>query len=190
MRDPHVEDVHYDIGTGDGLSFSNPPPLVITNHLGRFELTDGKLTIYPADHFADGAQARVVLEPFLRAWEVESDLSRNIGSIRFNYTHVRKVDRNPPLTSESGAAHLSVQTGDVILMSDALSCHITRALILLRPPISERRQRWRSRTADGSRFVKGESRCRRWSMLSLPCSKEWPETGAKRPQHFKSMTWS
>lgn len=127
MRDPHVEEVHYDIGTGDGLSFSNPPPLVITNHLGRFELTDGKLTIYPADHFADGAQARVVLEPFLRAWEVESDLSCNIGSIRFNYTHVRKVDRNPPLTSESGAAHLSVQTGDVILMSDALSCHITQS---------------------------------------------------------------
>jgi hypothetical protein len=63
--------------------------------LAALSSTDGKLTIYPADHFAGGAQARVVLEPFLRAWEVESDLSRNIGSIRFNYTHVRKVDRNP-----------------------------------------------------------------------------------------------
>jgi hypothetical protein len=126
MQDPHVEEVYYEIGTGDGVSFSNPPPLAITNHLGRFDLTDGKLTIYPADHFADGAEARAVLEPFLRAWEVESDLSRNIGSIRFKYTAVRKVDRDPPPTPESGAAHLSVQAGEVVLMSDAVSLHITQ----------------------------------------------------------------
>ena len=135
MRDPHVEEVYYDIGTGDGVSFSNPPSFVITNHLGRFELTDGKLKIYPADHFADGAQAQAVLEPFLHAWEVESDLSRNIGSIRFKFTGVRKVDRSPPPPAESGAAYLSVQLEDAVLMSDAVSLPVTQSTYP--PPPSE-----------------------------------------------------
>jgi hypothetical protein len=134
MRDPHVEEVHYEIGTGDGVSFSNPPPVAITNHLGRFELTDGKLTIYPADHFADGAQARAVLEPFLHAWEVESDLSRNIGSIRFKYTGVRKVDRNPPATPQSGATHLSV-AGEAMFVGKVVSLHVTQSTYP--PPPSE-----------------------------------------------------
>lgn len=127
MRDPHVEEVYYEIGTSDGISFSNPPPVAITNHLGRFELNNGKLTIYPADHFADGAQARAVLGPFLRAWEVESDLSRNIGSIRFKYTGVRKVDRNPPPTPESGAGHLLVHLEDALAMSDAVLFEVTQS---------------------------------------------------------------
>jgi hypothetical protein len=131
MRDPHVEEVHYEIGTGDGLSFSNPPPLVFTNHLGRFELAHGKLTIYPADHFADGAQAKAVIDPFLRAWQLESDLSRNIGSIRFKYTGVKKVDRAPAL---SGGSSLSVAAGEFLLVGESVSVHITQSAYPAAPP--------------------------------------------------------
>jgi hypothetical protein len=127
MRDPHVEEVHYEVGTGDGLSYSNPPAMSITNHLGRFELADGKLTIYPADHFADGTQARAVLDPFVRAWEIESDLSRNIGSIRFKYTGVRKVDRSPAPAPGSGARNLSALAGEIALVGKDVSFHVTQS---------------------------------------------------------------
>jgi hypothetical protein len=107
-----------------------------TNHLGRFELADGKLTIYPADHFADGTQARAVLDAFVRAWEVESDLSRNIGSIRFKYTGVRKVDRGPAPAPRSGARRLSV-LAEAIALVESVSSHVTQSTYPT-PPIDFR----------------------------------------------------
>src|SRR5687768_11460424 len=95
MRDPHVDEVHYEITTGKDISFSNPPEMDICNHLGRFKLVGRRLSVYPTDHFADGTQARAVIDPFLRAWELYSDLTRRIGAIRFEYKGVKKVDRAP-----------------------------------------------------------------------------------------------
>jgi hypothetical protein len=96
MRDPHVEALYYEIGTGEGISFGAPPPLSLNNRLGTFELSNGKLAIRPAEHYSSGNEARSVLEPFLRAWELDSDLTRNIGAIRFKFLSVQKVDRDPP----------------------------------------------------------------------------------------------
>ena len=80
MRDPHVEAVYYEIGSGEGISFGSPPVLALTNRLGTFELANGKLTICPTAHYASGEEARAVFDPFLRAWELDADLTRNIGS--------------------------------------------------------------------------------------------------------------
>jgi hypothetical protein len=125
MRDPHVEALYYEIGTGEGVSFGAPPPLNLTNRLGTFELSNGKLTIRPAEHYSSGGEARSVLEPFLRAWELDSDLTRNIGAIRFKFLSVHKVDRYPRDTS-AGAVSVVAEAADVVVASDAPSVHITQ----------------------------------------------------------------
>lgn len=125
MRDPHVEAVLYEIGTGDGISFGDPPPMTLTNHLGTFELAGGKLTIRPADHYSNGTEARAVLDPFLRAWEIDADLTRNIGAIRFTFQSVQKIDRSPPVSS-SGVVSVGVGAAEMIAIGELTSVHITQ----------------------------------------------------------------
>lgn len=96
VRDPHVERLHYDVNSGEGISYRDPPPVTFSNHLGNFDLRDGKLTITPTEHFAEEEQARQAFEPFLRAWEIEKDLTSNIGTIRFKFARAEVIDRNPP----------------------------------------------------------------------------------------------
>jgi hypothetical protein len=108
MQDPHVEAVYYEISSADGLPFGTPPSVTLSNHLGVFEVSNGRLTVHPAEHYARGEEARTVLDPFLRAWEVDADLSRGIGAIRFKFHSVRKIDRNPPA---KGVGSVSVATG-------------------------------------------------------------------------------
>jgi hypothetical protein len=132
MRDPHVEALYYEIGTGEGISFGTPPPLSVVNRLGTFELADGKLTIRPADHYPSGNEARAVLEPFLHAWEVDLDLTRNIGSIRFKFLRNHKVDRDPHDRS-AGVVSVAAEAADVVVASDAASVHITQGTYPIPP---------------------------------------------------------
>jgi hypothetical protein len=125
MRDPHIDAVYYEIGTGDGISFGAPPTMTVTNRLGTFELSNGKLSIRPTEHYSSGNEARAVLEPFLRAWEVDSDLTRNIGSIRFKFLSVHKVDRSPPVP-DSGLVSIAVGAAEVIAVGEVASVHITQ----------------------------------------------------------------
>jgi hypothetical protein len=111
MQDPHVEAVYYEIESAEGLPFGNPPSLTVSNHLGVFEVSNGRLTVRPAEHYASGEEARKVIDPFLRAWEVDSDLSRGIGAIRFKFHSVSKIDRRPPATGE-GSVSVATGTGE------------------------------------------------------------------------------
>ena len=96
MQDPHVDAMHYVVSSGEGISYSNPEPVSFSNHVGAFDLTDGKLRIAPTEHFPDEDSACQAVEPFLRAWEIESDLMSHIGMIRFKFDRAEVIDRNPP----------------------------------------------------------------------------------------------
>lgn len=96
MRNPHVQVMHYAVGSGEGISYSDPEPLSFTNLFGVFDLDREKLKIAPIEHFPDEDEARQAIEPFLRAWEMDADLRSNVGMIRFTFERVELIDRNPP----------------------------------------------------------------------------------------------
>ncbi|OQR35342.1 hypothetical protein BWR15_15530 [Pseudomonas sp. T] len=96
MRDPHVEAIYFKVSSGEDISYRDPEPLSFSNHLGEFCLADGILRLVPAEHFASAQEASQAIDAFLRAWEIETDLKRNLGTIRFNYSHADVIDRNPP----------------------------------------------------------------------------------------------
>ncbi len=96
MRDPHVQLMHYAVGSGEGISYQDPEPVSFSNHLGTFDLSDNKLRIAPVEHFSEEEEARRAVEPFLRAWEMEADLNSNVGMIRFTFERVELIDRDPP----------------------------------------------------------------------------------------------
>jgi len=53
MRDPHVQKLYYEIGTGEGISYKDPEPVTFSNQLGVFDLRNGKLAVVPTEHFAN-----------------------------------------------------------------------------------------------------------------------------------------
>lgn len=105
MRDPHVEAIYFSVGSSEDISYENPDPLEFCNHLGAFILKEGVLKVIPAEHFRSGADANMALEGFLRSWEIEADIKRNVGMIRFSYTRADVIDRDPPPIGEPQFIH-------------------------------------------------------------------------------------
>lgn len=123
MRDPHVQAVHYEVSSGEGISYRNPEPISFSNHLGTFDLSDGRLQIVPTEHFPDEDDARRAVEPFLRAWEIEADLTSNIGMIRFKFDRTEVIDRNPP--PPGSAQVIEVKAASMVLVGSSASLHLT-----------------------------------------------------------------
>ena len=123
MRDPHVEVVYFKVDSAEDISYENPEPLSFSNHLGEFCLVDGELKVVPTEHFCSAQEASQAIESFLRAWEIEADLKRNLGTIRFTYSRADVVDRNPPPPGEPQVVML--EGCSVITLSSSASCHLT-----------------------------------------------------------------
>ena len=124
MRDPHVTALYNSVSTGDGIEFGSPPAYVFDNHVGRFAIDQLKLTVRPVAHHASTAVARTVVGPFLRAWEVYTDLTRNIGSIRFSFTSADVIDRDPP-PPNSGVT-IEVGVGELLVLGEFATVFVTQ----------------------------------------------------------------
>lgn len=123
MRDPHVQTIHYEAGSGEGISYRNPESISFSNHLGTFDLSDGKLRIAPTEHFLDEDEARRAVEPFLRAWEIEADLTSNIGMIRFKFDRAEVIDRNPPPPGSPQV--IKIKGVSTVSLAGSVSVHLT-----------------------------------------------------------------
>lgn len=121
VRKPHVHSLHYEVKSGASISYRDPKPLMFSNHMGEIRVQAGKLDIILSDHFSYEEEARRAVEPFLRSWEIEADLSKNIGMIRFDFVRSEIIDLDPPppdtpqVVHISGSAHSVSFVGDVQL---------------------------------------------------------------------------
>lgn len=122
MRDPHVEALYFKVSSAKDISYENPEPLSFSNHLGDFCLANQMLKVLPAEHFPTGQEASYAIEGFLRSWEIEVDLKRNLGTIRFTYSHADTVDRSPPVLDEPQVVHF--QGRSVIAIGATANCHL------------------------------------------------------------------
>jgi hypothetical protein len=116
--------MHYAVSSGEGISYRNPEPVSFVNHLGAFDLVEGKLSIAPVEQFPDEEEARRAIEPFLRAWEMDADLNSNLGMIRFTFERVELIDRDPPSLGPSLAIHLK-GIASLSLVGQSVSLHLT-----------------------------------------------------------------
>ncbi len=147
MRDPHVEAMIYEVSSGEGISYRDPEPISFSNHLGAFNLSDGKLRIIPAEHFANEDNARQVIEPFLQAWEIKADLTSNIGMIRFKFVHAEIIDRNPPPPGSSQI--VNVKAAGMVSLGGSVSVHLISSkyptppeTFRTTPEVSHAHRRW------------------------------------------------
>jgi hypothetical protein len=113
MRDPHVVELIYAATGENGVEYREEAVSEHTCLLGSFRVAGGKLHVAPVQHFATTEEARATIDPYLRAWETESDLRVRVGAIRFKYETATVVDRDPPPTGDHpmpltlrGSAHM------------------------------------------------------------------------------------
>jgi hypothetical protein len=148
MRDPRVERLHFRISSEESTAYRNPPPLSFTNLLGKFETQGATLIVEPAAHFANEGEARAVIEPYLRSWEIEADLVHNLGTIRFNFDHADLVDRNPPLPGQDAVVQIAGTAS--VAFAGSLTAIVTHSsypapprLFRTSPEVEVAYQRWR-----------------------------------------------
>ena len=99
MNKPHVECLEYSISTlyPDEIDLSEADPLSHTvDRIGDFAIAGTRLNVAMAVHCPTEAEARSLVEPVLRTWEMHSDLSSIFGAIRFRFSGSRSVDLEPP----------------------------------------------------------------------------------------------
>jgi hypothetical protein len=124
VRDPHVERLHYEIGTGEGISYRDPAAVEFCNKIGRFQLRDGRLFFEAIEHFSAEEEARAAVEPFLRGWEMEADLTSNVGTIRFRFLRAELIDRDPPGPEECEV--ISLKAASLVLTAaGSVTVHLT-----------------------------------------------------------------
>src|SRR5437773_6823658 len=96
MSDFHVVALKYQLQPSEHISYAEPPPVVFENETARFHLENNQLRCEMKMHTAPSEQARALVEPILRDWEVEVELTRNRGELGFIYEDAEIIDRTPP----------------------------------------------------------------------------------------------
>jgi hypothetical protein len=109
MRDPHVVALRYRLETDSSLTFDNPQPRDHDYNEFSLHLADGTLTCAMKAHYASAHEARAVVDPVLRAWEIDVALQRGSGVLWFVFEQAEIVDRDPPPPGSPRTIDLSTQ---------------------------------------------------------------------------------
>ena len=87
MREPHVVKLFYQLKSGEKTSFSDPPPIEESREKFNLRLEEGQLVIEMKDHYPTAEDARQIVEPFLRSWEIDYALTNNQPEIEILIFH-------------------------------------------------------------------------------------------------------
>ncbi len=124
--DFHVVSLRYNLQPSDQVTYVSPPPVEFETEEVRFRLADGKLACEMKTHFSTAEAARSVVEPILRAWEVDADLRWNRGEIRFKFDGAGIIDRSPaPPGVIRGHAHMIAGVTTMCAVG-TVSVHVSR----------------------------------------------------------------
>jgi hypothetical protein len=126
MPDFHVVALLYRLESSDHVSYAEPPPLVFENEVARFRLEKDQLRSELKLHIGTLEEARALVDPILRGWELEVELARGPGQMRFAYENAEIIDRAPPIPGVI-SGHVMVTLQDAVLVSTGnLTSHIIR----------------------------------------------------------------
>ena len=123
MNDPHVVSLTYRIEKAETVDFDKAPPRTVDQGAFRVTIDAYTATIEMVDHFATVEEVRKVVQPFLRAWELEADLHSSADRFRFVFETAEVIDRSPP---DEGTV-VSLQAGDIVVVGMDAVGHVGRA---------------------------------------------------------------
>ena len=96
MRNPHVVALYYRLETDSSLIFNHPPPLDHDTNEFTLHLAEGVLTCTMKGHYASAGEARAVVDPVLRSWELHVALLWDKQVMHFVFQKPELIDLDPP----------------------------------------------------------------------------------------------
>lgn len=110
MRDPHVEELIYELK--QMVDYKDPSP--VKTELGdfRIKLIDGILNVEIQKHCSSVDAARQIVEPYLRTWETDAFLKSGNEDLLFEFSDSNVIDRDPPGPGESDVIHANAMLQD------------------------------------------------------------------------------
>lgn len=95
MNDPHVQSLRYRVSHSQSVDYSRADPLVHDAPEFKVTLDKDALTVTMHAQTAYEDEARALVDPFLRAWEIQAGLDLGPGEIEFSFRSADVIDRNP-----------------------------------------------------------------------------------------------
>jgi hypothetical protein len=95
MPDQRVMALYYRLETEDTLAFESPAAVHVQEEAFTIDLSDGQLVATMMRDCATEADARAVVEPFLRAWEISGALQFGRADFRFGFQKA-DIEKLPP----------------------------------------------------------------------------------------------
>jgi hypothetical protein len=95
MRDPHVASLRYRLVPGETISFDRPRPVERETKAFRLRVENDVATFELKEHHPDEETAKGAVEPFVRAWEIQTWLDWGHAAVRFVFQGADVVDRHP-----------------------------------------------------------------------------------------------
>ena len=95
MNDPHVVALIYDVAHGKSVSYNEAKPLCRDEEAFRLEVKDKKAWFYLKDHYATEAEARKVIEEYVRNWEFDACLQGDPDNFKLKFERAQIEDRSP-----------------------------------------------------------------------------------------------
>jgi hypothetical protein len=132
MNDPIVETLEYCLKLSNEISFDNPPTIEEELQDFKLKLADGLLQIQMKIFFSTELEARTIVEPFLKAWELDNFMKRGHKDLCFEFICSKIVDRNPPTLTKSEV--LIAEVGEFFILGHEVGFHVTRKSY---PPIPQ-----------------------------------------------------
>jgi hypothetical protein len=116
MNDPHVAALLYRVKHASMFNYEQARPRECDLAEFHIRIENDEATAKPKEHFATAEEARDVIEPYLRAWELDAALTHDSPDVlRFVYRSSEIIDRNPP----PGAVGLG--SADVLVLGEDLN---------------------------------------------------------------------
>lgn len=103
MDDPHVVALHYRTEVIEGFSYTNPPAVAVYTAEFDGTLDAGHFVANMLQHYQTGEDAKLIVDVYLRAWEISAGLCNGRTVLRFKFDHVDIIDRTPPKPGEMRA---------------------------------------------------------------------------------------
>jgi hypothetical protein len=96
INDPHVESLEYRFVSDATRVFKNPPPLEHEGHDFKLRLDNNLVVVTLKTHYSTEAEARGVVDRFLKGWELDQALASGRRALRFEFEKAVVINRNPP----------------------------------------------------------------------------------------------
>lgn len=123
MKAPHVVSLRYKLLEGDEIRYRDASAVERDAEAFSVRLDDGILIATMKEHFASVLEARAVVEPFLRAWEIHQALIDGRRGFGFKYESARVVDREPA----PGRINMQAEATGTVVLGGSVSIVITRS---------------------------------------------------------------